>query len=284
MPHFIKVIAINVAILGVLAMAYFIFTAPPAIPSSSETASVAPSEKDGDRPIIDAYELTKNPFRMKDQYAVLDTGHMPYPVGASEIVRSGRGGRGSIEFEHMLDDGVAVYTVSPLLYLQSGEEEEELLVEIPDNNPPDASKPWLVLVEGTSDGTNGYGATIQTATVKFIRYAVLPIPPPFVPGQPSAPAPVPTPQTPAGTEPLPTEEPTLALPPAPIIRMTQVTLPDGDIVFSSPSGCRAILSRMLPNNQVQYVTTFEDGATGVFSPNELDKAGAAVAEHCQEGR
>jgi hypothetical protein len=127
-----------------------------------------------------------------------------------------------------------------------------------------------VQVEGTRDGTNGYGATIQTATVKFIRYAVLPSPPPFVPAPAAAAcalpsAPDPTPQTPVETEALPTEEPILAPPPAPIIRMTLVTLPDGDIVFSRPSGCRAICSRMLPNNQVQYVTTFEDGTTGVFS-------------------
>jgi hypothetical protein len=279
MSRFVKIVAINLAICGVLVVAYFVVKTPPSTPTSSETAAKAPVQEDADTPLIGAYELTKNPFKMKGQYVILDTGHMPM-LGYADTVRATIGMKG-IRFKHMLDDGLAIYSVLAAVDSLSGDEVEELAVELPDNNPPDVSRPWLVQVEGTRDGTNGYGATIQTATVKFIRYAVLASPQQSVTTHSDVPAPTPTPQVPVETQSPSIPEQVPTPPPAPIVRLTPLTLPTGDIVFTSPSGCKTILTRMLPNNQVQYVAIFEDGTTAVFSPNELDKAGVAAAEHCR---
>jgi hypothetical protein len=275
MGRFASTVGMSLAIIGTAVMVYFAYGRW----TDATAISSADSTPDENKPILDAYELTINPFQMKDHFVVLDTGHAYLPAEVSEDIDRPGAGRADITFEHMLDDQLAIYSASP----RFGDDENEIAVELPGNDPPDTSKAWMVQVEGTRDATNGFGAKIPIATVRFIRYARFPAPPP---APVMVPAPAPLPPSPAPVEtwiplaanPVPHE---ISLP-AFSIPLTQSTMPDGKIVLSNPSGRCATVSTSVKSNSPFVDITFEDGTEGTFSTAELEKATASVNQHCRE--
>jgi hypothetical protein len=71
--------------------------------------------------------------------------------------------------------------------------------------------------------------------------------------------------------------------PAPILRLTQSTLPNGDIILSSPSGLCATIMKPSATDSSWLRVTFEDGTTKIIDGNEIEQAAAAATEHCQSG-
>jgi hypothetical protein len=85
----------------------------------------------------------------------------------------------------MLDEETAVFDVYQWGY-DGAESVGELAVFVSDKQPPEPSRRWRVKVEGQMEATNGYGASINVSTVRFLGYA--PVPPPPQAVQQEAPA------------------------------------------------------------------------------------------------
>jgi hypothetical protein len=77
MSQFLKVFFISLAITGILLAGYLIIKPSSSASSHLQSCLGAPSENDGELPLVEPYDLTKNPFRMKGKYVVLDMNHMP---------------------------------------------------------------------------------------------------------------------------------------------------------------------------------------------------------------
>lgn len=162
------------------------------------------------------------------------------PLDPSEIVKNpylykGRSGRIEVSpsfapmtFERMVGENLAAYEIAGT----GGFSVSMIVVQLDDNVPPLVTRPWHVYVEDPEDLTNGFGATIRSAAIKFQGYADLPVVAPSVqvtPGlltpaqtEPTQAVPIET-QSPAVPDPVagsakPTEEETEPSQPAPIER------------------------------------------------------------------
>ena len=128
--------------------------------------------------IIDPQEIVANPYRLKGRYGVLDPAHVWIRVDDGSLRRVSCLGP-CLHFEKMIDAHTATYEIG-----SAG----EIALSLEDSDPPDVTRPWHVYVEGSREGTNGFGATIHVATLRFDGYGLMPTqisspapPPPAVP-------------------------------------------------------------------------------------------------------
>jgi hypothetical protein len=126
--------------------------------------------------VLNAAEISKNPYRFK---------------GMSGVMNANR-----LRFSNMAGDQTAIYD-NVLSYSS-----DQLAVHVDNNEPPSTGRWWRIYVDGTMNGTNGFGAPITIGEVRFEGYAdpspqpvAIPVLPP--PAQPAA---TPEEQTPAPIE------------------------------------------------------------------------------------
>lgn len=95
--------------------------------------------------VLNAAEISKNPYKFKGMSGIMNPS--------------------TIRFSNMAGEQTAIYE-SAFIYSS-----DQLAVEMPDNEPPSTNRWWRVYVEGTMDGTNGFGAPVTIGEVRFEGYA-----------------------------------------------------------------------------------------------------------------
>jgi hypothetical protein len=151
--------------------------AQPSAPATSGDShlSNASEEYRASDEIISPYEISRNPYKLKGHYGILDTVNVPLLMGTGGVVATSiRYPGGGLKFEKMIDEHTATYSV--LVGEGSVIPDGEIAVILPNSDPPDSSRPWRVFVEGPMEGVNGFGAAIQVVRVRFEGYYV-PLPP-----------------------------------------------------------------------------------------------------------
>jgi hypothetical protein len=121
--------------------------------------------------IIEPYEVSKNPYRLKGHSGILDTTRVSMLMPSGDRIPTPYPG-GGLRFEKMIDENTATYEV-----LVGGEEvmpDGEIAVVLPDSNPPDSRRPWRVYVEEPKEAVNGLGTRIKVSTVRFEGYYTSP--------------------------------------------------------------------------------------------------------------
>ena len=121
--------------------------------------------------VFDPFELSKNPYRAKGHFGVLDTTRNWIRTEAGQRILVPHYGP-CLKFEKMVDEHTAIFNIlcgSRELFSQP-----QLAVELENSSPPDPSLPWRVYVEGAEVGENGFGAKFTVAKVRFDGYGMLP--------------------------------------------------------------------------------------------------------------
>jgi hypothetical protein len=118
--------------------------------------------------VIHPYELSRNPYRWKGRSGILDTANLLFDNKLSQCMTMPYPG-GGLQFERMLSEHTAIYSVLTIERYGVGST-GELEVILDDNTPPEAKRPWNVLVLGSDEGINGFGGPVQLAVVRFEGY------------------------------------------------------------------------------------------------------------------
>jgi hypothetical protein len=182
MGSFLKALLV-LAILAGLVVAGLVFLGGGAI-SHLDSAAYRPSDE-----LLFPSEISKNPYKYEGRSGILDTMNVLILMGGRKTRVPYPGG--SLVFVNMLDEHTAVFDVR--ISGQFGEESSnQIAVKLEDSNPPEPMRPWRVYVEGPIDATNGLGATVSLASVRFEGYADPPVRPvttevPETPSRESAP-------------------------------------------------------------------------------------------------
>ena len=156
---------------------------------ASDALSLLPD--DGYRPsneVLYPYDISKNPYKFKGHSGILDMRGVPLVLPDGRLVAREAGVGYGLRFEKMINERTATYAVRIGGY-DGAEEDNEIAVALPDNDPPEPNRPWRIYVEGAEDFQNGLGATIQVAKIKFEGYYVAPATRIEVQPQPSQPEP-----------------------------------------------------------------------------------------------
>jgi hypothetical protein len=212
MKRLLKIIALSVAFIAiaVVILGVVAFLWPGVFQTSTD-------EDHAYTTIFDPTELSKNPYKYKGQYGMLDPANLWVNMGDGTLRKIS--GFGSMSFEHMIDEHTASYSVGL---------GEHVMLILKDSNPPDMKLSWRVYVEGADEFVNGFGGKITAPVLRFDGYGVIPTIP-DMPPQPPSPAmsqPDPTPTSPAPAQQSAPEPPAPppdnlrpdGTPPAPIIR------------------------------------------------------------------
>ena len=177
MSGFAKAALLALAVVVALGLAYRVDRSQTA-PSSGDpvTSKTAPNDDTASpllssykvsNEVLDPWELSRNPFKWKGTSGILDTARisMAMPSGQRAHIPYPGGG---LHFSKMLDEHTASYDVIVGGY--SAHEDGELIVLLPNSDPPNPLRPWRVYVEGPYEGTNAFGGAVRDTAVRYEGY------------------------------------------------------------------------------------------------------------------
>jgi hypothetical protein len=159
-------------------------TAAPQVPGNAAESVAKPKLEDV---TIHPYDLTRNPFLMKNHLVMLDPHSYPVLLDGNLLQYERYTGEPNIlsrelvglRFEKMLDEQTALFAVlgfnrAGIMSDRADEGMEsigELAVLVPsDSLQPDPQELWTVEPLGALHGTNGFGASVSVPLVRFDGY------------------------------------------------------------------------------------------------------------------
>lgn len=135
-------------------------------------AAVVTSHSQNANQIIKPYDLSRNPYMINGQQAILNTRDIPVIDRLGRL--QGQLPFNSIRYANMIDANTAIYDVlvGDEIISESG---DQIAVLLATGSPkPELGRPWRVVVQRPMRVVNGLGVERSIATVSFQGYGTLP--------------------------------------------------------------------------------------------------------------
>jgi len=229
-------------------------TGTPTQDAAQPSAPAANEYHESDQ-LLSPYDISKNPYKFKDQSGILDTIHVPLVYNNGVQMGSVPYPGGALRFNKMIDERTAIYEV--MVGHEDVEPDGEIAVILTNSDQPSSLRPWRVFVEGPMEAVNGFGAAIQVTAIRFEGYYTVPPPEPA--------------QAPQGPSPA-----SVGSGASTILRITAAQPPQG----MNPAPVQGSNSPPLPPN----MAGIEDQAVALWNEKRYSEAAPFLIQACNYDR